>query len=174
VAPLRAQLDDLTAAIAMRNTGEQPLDAPTTGAPSLPSTHRVFVPPIERLASQGVSGFMRYSTCSTEDFTHPQLSEICALWNEPLHLHRKLWEHAFIVHQLDSAGMLAAGRSGVGFGVGTEPLPAVFAGRRHPGDRRSRRRRTSRRFDGSTDSLTLDGICPPEMSVNASATAPWT
>ena len=42
-------------------------------------------------------------------------------------LHRKMWEWLFIAEALRERGMLAAGRSGLGFGVGQEPLVALFA-----------------------------------------------
>lgn len=44
-----------------------------------------------------------------------------------LWLHRKLWEWCFIAETLDSEGMLAEGRRGLGFAVGHEPLVAQFA-----------------------------------------------
>jgi hypothetical protein len=43
--------------------------------------------------------------------------------------HRKLWEWLFIIQALDERGMLEPGRTGLGFGVGTEPLVSYFAGR---------------------------------------------
>jgi hypothetical protein len=41
--------------------------------------------------------------------------------------HRKLWEFCYIVQALYERDMLRAGRSGLGFAVGEEPLPALFA-----------------------------------------------
>ena len=46
-----------------------------------------------------------------------------------MRLHRKIWEFCFIAQALDERGMLARGRRGLGFAVGTEPLPAMFASR---------------------------------------------
>lgn len=43
--------------------------------------------------------------------------------------HRKLWEFAWILQNLDSRGLLNFGRSGLGFGCGEEPLPSYFASR---------------------------------------------
>ncbi len=43
--------------------------------------------------------------------------------------HRKLWEWCYIAQALDERGMLAAGRRGLGFAVGTEPLASLFAAR---------------------------------------------
>ena len=90
-------------------------------------SHRPFVPPIEPPRTHPTGPFMQFSTCSTADFLHPrfaELSERCALTP---HLHRKLWEYVFVVHHLTEGGMLTSGKRGLGFGVGSEPLPAVFA-----------------------------------------------
>lgn len=46
----------------------------------------------------------------------------------PTMVHRKMWEWLFISEALHRGGMLAPGRRGVGFGVGREPLVALFAG----------------------------------------------
>ncbi|MHB8463868.1 MAG: class I SAM-dependent methyltransferase [Acidimicrobiales bacterium] len=45
----------------------------------------------------------------------------------PTLTHRKLWEWIFIAQALEERGMLGPGRRGLGFGVGQEPLTAVFA-----------------------------------------------
>lgn len=42
-------------------------------------------------------------------------------------LHRKSWEYIYIVLELKERGMLKKGKKGLGFAVGTEPLPAYFA-----------------------------------------------
>jgi len=41
--------------------------------------------------------------------------------------HRKLWEFVYILQVLSTRQMLQPGRRGLGFGVGTEPLPALMA-----------------------------------------------
>lgn len=41
--------------------------------------------------------------------------------------HRKLWEFAFLLQGLYEQGILAAGRKGIGFGCGEEPLASYFA-----------------------------------------------
>ena len=43
-------------------------------------------------------------------------------------LHRKEWEFVAITQALHERGLLEPGRRGLGFGVGREPLPALFAG----------------------------------------------
>ena len=73
--------------------------------------------------------FMPYSTCSVRDFLHPRFAEINCLLEQPLLVHRKIWEHVYIIHHLEAAGVLARGARGLGFGVGKEMLPAIFADR---------------------------------------------
>jgi SAM-dependent methyltransferase len=46
----------------------------------------------------------------------------------PVMVHRKMWEWLFICAVLDEHAMLGPGRRGLGFGVGREPLVALFAG----------------------------------------------
>jgi 2-polyprenyl-3-methyl-5-hydroxy-6-metoxy-1,4-benzoquinol methylase len=60
-----------------------------------------------------------------------------AKWCKVMHFHtevnnlpasyRKMWEFAAIIQALDERGMLAPGKRGLGFAIGTEPLSAVFA-----------------------------------------------
>jgi SAM-dependent methyltransferase len=47
--------------------------------------------------------------------------------DRPGHMHRKIWEWAFIAQALSERGLLQAGKLGLGFAVGTEPLTALFA-----------------------------------------------
>src|SRR6266542_2731592 len=44
-------------------------------------------------------------------------------------LHRKLWEFAYVAQALYERGVLGPGKRGLGFAVGQEPLPALFASR---------------------------------------------
>lgn len=73
------------------------------------------------------STFMQYSTCSAIDFSHPKFFEICKLMDIVPRYHRKIWEHVFIFYHLQKMGLITDGMCGLGFGVGLEPLPAVFA-----------------------------------------------
>jgi hypothetical protein len=41
--------------------------------------------------------------------------------------HRKIWEWVFIIEALAERGQFGAGRRGLGFGVGQDPLAALFA-----------------------------------------------
>lgn len=67
--------------------------------------------------------------CRQADIEHDWLRHWCqALFCYPLY-HRKLWEDCFILQALWEAGMLEAGRRGLGFAVGQEQLPSLFAAR---------------------------------------------
>lgn len=71
--------------------------------------------------------FMRWSTCSAADFTHPRYVEICEMLEHPCDWHRKLWEWVFVVHHLLESGIVTPDSRGLVFGVGSERLPALFA-----------------------------------------------
>jgi hypothetical protein len=71
--------------------------------------------------------FMKYSTCSAADFLHPSFGQLCGEFDYPPSYHRKLWEWVFVIHHLKQAGVLKKGNRGIGFGVGRERLPALFA-----------------------------------------------
>jgi hypothetical protein len=63
------------------------------------------------------------------DFVHTDFAAFLSEIGHPFQVHRKLWEFAYIIHQLNACGMLAPGNRGLCFGAGDEPLPAVFAKR---------------------------------------------
>ncbi|MGD0074269.1 MAG: methyltransferase domain-containing protein [Candidatus Binataceae bacterium] len=44
-------------------------------------------------------------------------------------LHRKVWELVYVLKNIETAGKLAPGMMGIGFGCGEEPLPSYFAAR---------------------------------------------
>lgn len=57
----------------------------------------------------------------------PTLQEVYPDFNIPKGIvHRKIWEWAFIISALDYNNMLQNGKRGLGFAVGTEPLPSLF------------------------------------------------
>lgn len=65
--------------------------------------------------------------CTQAQFASPAFARWVKELHEEVHYHSKLWEYSFILQALDQRGMLAAGKKGLGFGVGQEPLPSVFA-----------------------------------------------
>jgi hypothetical protein len=79
---------------------------------------------------------LRSQLCSAESLRSPALrawaERLRPMWAagddaREVMLHRKMWEWLFICEALRERGMLAAGRTGLGFGVGQEPLVALFA-----------------------------------------------
>ncbi len=71
--------------------------------------------------------FQGYSTCSQVHFAHPEYARLVASIALGTNYHRKPWEWVFIMHHLYSSGVVGPGARGLGFGVGSEPLTAVFA-----------------------------------------------
>lgn len=67
--------------------------------------------------------------CTRNQFDEDIYAYWCAQIDERAWLHRKQWEFCFIAQALAVHGMLAPGRRGIGFGVGSEPLAAIFASR---------------------------------------------
>jgi SAM-dependent methyltransferase len=141
IAVLRDQHEDVRAQLsAMQKSfaaAEQTIDELRRFAEGLPERfekrtaeifeQRIFLPgEPERDRSEP---FMQHSTCSTSDLLHPRYYEICREIDYPPKFHRKLWEWVFIIHHLEQSGMLAQGRRGLGFGIGLERLPALFAKR---------------------------------------------
>ena len=80
---------------------------------------------------------LRSQLCSAESLRSPALrawaERLRPLWVGGAHddrevmLHRKMWEWLFIAEALRERGLLTPGRRGLGFGVGQEPLVALFA-----------------------------------------------
>ena len=67
--------------------------------------------------------------CTQAQFEEEAYAYWCNQIGEAPRKHRKQWEFCYIAQVLATAGMLAPGRTGLGFGVGTEPLAALFASR---------------------------------------------
>jgi len=77
--------------------------------------------------------------CTAESLRSPALrawaDRLRPLWDpegtdpKEMIVHRKMWEWLFICEALSERGMLRRRRRGIGFGVGTEPLVAMFAAR---------------------------------------------
>lgn len=66
--------------------------------------------------------------CRQADIEHAWLRHWCGRLRMVPMYHRKVWEDAFVLQALWEAGMLAPGRRGLGFAVGREWLPSLFAG----------------------------------------------
>ncbi len=72
---------------------------------------------------------LRSGPCSQAQLESPTFQAWLKRMGEPqLTMHRKGWEHAYIAQALAERDMLRSGRRGLGFAVGQEGLPALFAG----------------------------------------------
>lgn len=65
--------------------------------------------------------------CNQEFFGLPIYQYWCNKILEKPHFHRKQWEFIYIIQVLYENGCLEEGKKGLVFGVGKEPLPALFA-----------------------------------------------
>lgn len=67
--------------------------------------------------------------CTQAQLEEAHYAHWCSLIREEPRMHRKQWEFAYILQALHMHDMVEEGRRGLGFGVGREPLAAVFANR---------------------------------------------
>lgn len=65
--------------------------------------------------------------CTQAQMEEPHYAYWCDQIREQPRMHRKQWEFCYILQALKAHGMLVPGKRGLGFGVGLEPLAAVFA-----------------------------------------------
>lgn len=93
----------------------------------LATKHARLYRPNDIVAGSATGEYMAASNALARDFLHPEFQKFCRIINAPISLHRKLWEWAFIYERLRRMGVLRPGTNGLVFGVGTEPLPSVFA-----------------------------------------------
>jgi hypothetical protein len=84
--------------------------------------------------------------------------------------HRKLWEFCYICQVLSERQLLQPGKRGLGFAVGLEPLPALFASLGceilasdlPTGDKRADVWNTTDQWAANLETLNGLGICPPD------------
>jgi hypothetical protein len=113
---------------------------------------------------QLISQLCRYGTLDSATFRH-----WAAALGEPWRPHRKLWELAFICQALEERDMLRPDRRGLGFAVGAEKLPALFAARGceitatdlPADDERRNPWAQSGQWVGECDALNAAGLCDP-------------
>lgn len=113
--------------------------------------------------SQLVSQVCRHATLASPTF-RAWAHKLRYPW-EP---HRKIWELAYICQALEERGMLRPGVRGLGFAVGAEKLPAVFAASGclitatdlPADDDRSRPWAASGQWVGELEALNADRLCP--------------
>lgn len=65
--------------------------------------------------------------CTRSQYDEPHYRSACRLLRELPTMRRRQWEYVYILRCLEVAGMLQAGRRGLGFGCDADPLVAVLA-----------------------------------------------
>jgi hypothetical protein len=124
---------------------------------------------------------LRSQLCSAESLRSPALrawaERLRPMWHtaegdhRDVMLHRKMWEWLFISEALRERGMLAPGRTGLGFGVGQEPLVALFAAdgsdvlatdQPHESAVASGWSDSATEWAGGLENLNAHGLCPDE------------
>jgi len=124
---------------------------------------------------------LRSQLCSAASLRSPELrawaDRLRPMWasgdedSRDVMLHRKMWEWLFIAEALRERGLLAPGRTGVGFGVGQEPLVALYAAegcdlvatdQPHEAAVASGWTASEVEWAGGLDQLNTHGLCPDE------------
>lgn len=68
-------------------------------------------------------------TVTAAQVVSPKYASWAKVLGEQPRFHRKQWEYVIVLEAADQAGLLREGCAAIGFGVGTEPLPAALASR---------------------------------------------
>ena len=165
------RVDELLGSITAWGNGH----AARTKRPGRPSTARIDVARFGKTDPSIYVGGMRpdrttSSLCTFDQLDSPRFRHWSAALREPWRAHRKLWELAYICETLDERGMLQPGRRGLGFAVGAEKLPALFAARGvqitatdlPSDDERNRQWAQTGQWVGNLASLSHPEICPEQ------------
>ncbi len=96
--------------------------------------HRLALDLTGRLAATDTSAEPRRrglgsKACTQADVESPWFAHWCRELHVVPEYHRKLWEYAFLLQVLHDRDMLRAGRRGLGFGCGEEPVASYLASR---------------------------------------------
>lgn len=118
-----------------------------------------------------MSGLLKSCPCTQAQLESQTFQRwIPQLRDQPLLLHRKLWEWSFISQALFERDMLRPGRRGLGFAVGREPLASLFASYGceivatdlGEDDAKQTGWIDSRQHAAALDAVNDRAICPPE------------
>ena len=73
-------------------------------------------------------GHLQSGLCTQAQLQSDAFQEwVVKIQEQPMQMHRKVWEYCFIAQALRERDMLSPERSGLGFAVGQEPLTSLFA-----------------------------------------------
>ncbi len=70
---------------------------------------------------------LKSQPCRQEDIESPWFWYWCQQLQIPVVYHRKIWEFTYILQALYERDLLIAGKKGLGFGCGEEPIPSLLA-----------------------------------------------
>jgi Methyltransferase domain len=107
--------------------------------------------------------------CTANQFREPQYEKWCRALKETPNFNRKQWEFVFICEVLAHYNLLRSDTVGLGFGVGKEPLPALFASKGcrvlatdlDPNDAASADWTQTNQHSSQLSDLNERGICDP-------------
>jgi len=94
--------------------------------PDLPINEALFADS-PREPTFGAGQPLESQLCTQSQYDSPALKHWVAELKEEPRYHSKQWEYSFILQAISERGLMAPGKKGLGFGVGQEPLPSVFA-----------------------------------------------
>jgi hypothetical protein len=108
--------------------------------------------------------------CTFAQISSPEFVRWCERLAHPFQCHRKLWEWIYILEALEEAGSIRPGKTGLGFGVGTEPLTSYLASRGcdivatdQPVERHDAQAwQATGQFALDVDALNQVGLCDPD------------
>ena len=114
---------------------------------------------------------LRSSLCTEHQLGCPAFRYWAQQIRQDWCLHRKLWEFCFVLQALYERDMLRQGRRGLGFAVGSEPLPdlmaslgcQIMATDLDAQDSRSQVWEATGQLAAGLQGLNVRQICPPEL-----------
>lgn len=134
-----------------------------------------FRPILFRHVEQGYDSRLISRCCTQEDFENDAFYAVSEhfrkFYTQYVKYDRKLWEWAYIVKVLEQFDMLREGKSGLGFAVGCEPLPAYFASQKvcvlatdlsEDEPKAQQWAKTGQNALGNREILYLEGMCSRE------------
>jgi len=124
------------------------------------------------LTDTGPARTLRSGPCSQAQLETPEFKAWLEQMGEShLAMHRKGWEHAYITQALAERDLLRPGRRGLGFAVGREGLPALFANLGchvmatdlSPDDATSEQWAETGQHASGVDAVNVGGLVAPEV-----------
>jgi SAM-dependent methyltransferase len=90
--------------------------------------HDASVAVAGRAGEARIGGPLKSCLCTETQLHTPWFRRWLAKMGMEFRMHRKLWELCYIAQALSEREAFGVGKRGLGFAVGAEPLPALFAG----------------------------------------------